>query len=58
MPRQGVAQFTAQRARRRCDTMSKLHLRYLIIAAIVTAITAIAFQQFIGTLLIPENRKA
>lgn len=36
--------------------MSKLHLRYLIIAVIVTAVTAIAFQQFIGTLLIPEKQ--
>jgi hypothetical protein len=36
--------------------MSKLHLRYLIMAVIVTTVTAIAFQQFIGTILIPEKQ--
>ena len=36
--------------------MSKLHLRYLIIALIGGAVTAIIFQLIIGTILVPEKQ--
>jgi hypothetical protein len=36
--------------------ISKLHLRYLLIALVTCAVVALGFQSFVGTILIPEKQ--